>query len=195
VDAELSLPEPALQIAVGHNTACALLPSGHVSCDGFGGVPPGASPLGRISAGGDGVCGLTSTGSASCTGDVLDHFTPHDGPYADLVNTAEDACGMRGDGVVECWGWSFGDPAGIETCQFNHALLRVAELSCPGAPVPGELRMCTGSPCDMPAVTGSIDGVEWSHDYGNASVMRLVRSESDGEHLTWGVLMVAQAHP
>jgi hypothetical protein len=107
---------------------CALLQSGAVRCDGFdnpgAGVPSDAG-LARISLGGNGLCGLTRAGEAQCYGSAyVARITPPPGPYLETASNRFNACGLRGDGAVECWGDDLGNGAGTETCP-----LAVARLS------------------------------------------------------------------
>jgi hypothetical protein len=235
-----------------------------------------------------------------------------------MINSGNDVCALRGDGVVECWGEHWGSGGGVERCELSEARLSlngaervlaaddnawgesfvgdapgwsfaetftepdgdasiptgfawiagsdggrppwvdtdyvfqegqqvvlthsvwalgasaaspgelfctaegsgsfirrhadelvfdVRELaslgSCPGTPVAGELRLCTG--CAVPGLSGSLDGVALSADlwlavgsevwFTDRTHLQLTRTATANPELVWGILITSPNGP
>lgn len=121
-------------IIVDRNRVCGLTPQGMVSCDAF--VPAGYLEIEGTSflafdARVNSVCGLADGGVVHCSGSS--HFsrtTPPSGGFTQIANHQANACGLRPDDTVECWGDDFGNGAGVEEC-----LVGDVRLSLDASPV------------------------------------------------------------
>ena len=109
---QAEVPEDAFRtIAVGGDKSCGLLADGSVKC--WGGSnwwhPKGA--FNTIAIGPEGVfCGLRAYCSLECEGKFADDSDPPTGPFRALSVGESQACGLRADGTLACWGVNFPPP-------------------------------------------------------------------------------------
>lgn len=152
------------QLGIGDSTICMLDNDGSVDCVGTYSdlkLDKQAHDLAQISVDRYAMCGLTQAGAARCWSLQSDTFTrvlPPVGPFKSILATPQYACGLRGDGQMECWGYFWGNGSSPETC-----LLGQARLSLDGQPERQE--SLAGFTDDrFPADAGLRSGV--SSDYG-----------------------------
>jgi hypothetical protein len=87
---------------------------------------PGVEGLAQISMDGYSLCGLSKEGVAHCwtnRNDVFKRVPPPVGPFSTIVNNNVFACGLRGDGEIECWGIDWGNGSGPESCWIEQTRL------------------------------------------------------------------------
>lgn len=105
VDASIG---PVVQLACAYKTACALGSAGGVRCWGNPlGEPLPQVPLRTIDAHGGGlVCGLTTSGAVCWVVTPIPSKTRPPvptGAFSSVASGVAHACGLRPDGVGECW--------------------------------------------------------------------------------------------
>jgi hypothetical protein len=123
------------QVGIGDRTICLLGQDGRVSCVGSDSdlaKDKQAQELAQISMDRYAMCGLTKAGAARCWSlfsDTFQRVPPPVGPFKSILATPQYACGLRGDGQMECWGYFWGNGSGSESC-----LLDQSRLSLDGQP-------------------------------------------------------------
>jgi hypothetical protein len=115
--------QQAAGLTMGGGSVCTLSKGGAIDCmrwDG-GALPPDRSvQYARISMSTRVLCTLTAQGKAQCFGaGAVVHVAPLPGPFVQIANSDDYACGLRGDGVLQCWGDAWGNGAGDESCKLH----------------------------------------------------------------------------
>jgi hypothetical protein len=126
---DIVVTEPCQQVVLTDEAWCVVTEAGAVICDGSQGAARRAAGgvYARIVVdGAETLCTLTEDGKGWCFGlDPISHFTPYAGPYVELAYSWTNACGLRGDDRLECWGRDWGNGAGKETCALWEGRLSV----------------------------------------------------------------------
>jgi hypothetical protein len=109
----INWPEQVQQVVVGRLNQCALT-QGEVKCGSSWDPTSVSHPLqeiAQLSMHGTSLCALTRAGRATCSGaQQLARNRAQAGPFREIDNDDTHACGLRGDGAVECWGGAWGSP-------------------------------------------------------------------------------------
>ncbi len=112
-------------VSAGAIMSCALDEAGLATCWGSDShdlllVPTGS--LSMISAGDFHVCGVHAEDEdAVCWGqNWLSEATPSGGPFKKVVAGYDTSCGLRPSGEIDCWGWEYGQPAGVGYVDLAH---------------------------------------------------------------------------
>jgi len=149
------------QLTISSNAICLLGNDGKVSCSGgYSDLAkdPQATDLAQISGQSHALCGLTKAGAARCwsvVDNTFERVPPPIGPFKSIINTTQYACGLRGDGQLECWGQFWGNGSGSESCLLDQQRLsidgqperveRISGFSDDRAPPASGLRSSTSS--------------------------------------------------
>ncbi|MCB9779300.1 MAG: hypothetical protein H6742_12105 [Alphaproteobacteria bacterium] len=129
-----------VDLSLGHDFACAVLPDTRLHCWGdrteFDFAPPGGDGFTAVQAGYHQACAALEAGGVQCWGDDPwdEDFAgaPTTGHFVDLVGSHEQICGLRDDGALICWGGE--DEADLPP-DFGEPLARVDVSSAHGCAV------------------------------------------------------------
>lgn len=157
------LSEPAVQVVMIGTNRCLLMQSGRVQCVGPDQPSPAPTSARFVRASGGGqsnwrraMCRLSKEGAIRCWGSQeLERITPSPGPYLESANSTQDACGLRGDGKMECVTNFRGVPTDVHFADGSYLELQPSAdrstaqwgllVTSPSSPYGGRV-FCIGSP-------------------------------------------------
>lgn len=118
-----AMASDVLQVAVARITQVYLHGDGTISDSGFGlhSAIHVDTPLTAVSVSesDDSLCGLDAAGEAHCwAADYLHREQPHPGPFVEIANDDQNACALREDHSLWCWGKGYKGP-GPEQCYLG----------------------------------------------------------------------------